>query len=117
MVLRIQALKQVCEPCKKISSKISSFLIYIIFNNYIESIYLGIGANAGDTTGLYQKHQGPLLLPMKVKVLVTELCLTLCDPMDYSSPGSSVHGILQTRILEWVDISFSRESSQPRDQT
>ena len=38
----------------------------------------------------------------------------LCDPMDYSPPGSSVHGILQARILEWVAIPFSRESSQPR---
>ena len=42
---------------------------------------------------------------------------TLCDPMDCSPPGSSVHGILQARILEWVAISFSRESSWPRDQT
>ena len=42
---------------------------------------------------------------------------TLWDPMDYSSPGSSVHGILQARILELVAISFSRESSQPRDRT
>ena len=40
----------------------------------------------------------------------------LCDHMDYSSPGSSVHRILQTRILEWVAISFSRGSSRPRDQ-
>ena len=39
-------------------------------------------------------------------------CLTLCDPMDYSPPGSSVHGILQARILEWVAIFFSRGSSQ-----
>ena len=51
----------------------------------------------------------------KVKVLVAQLCLTLCDPMDCSPPGSSVHGILQARILEWVAISFSRGSSQPRD--
>ena len=43
-----------------------------------------------------------------VKVLVTQSCLTLCDPMDYSLPGSSAHGILQARILEWVAISFSR---------
>ena len=41
-----------------------------------------------------------------------QLCLTLCNPMDYT-----VHGILQARILEWVAISFSRGSSQPRDQT
>ena len=45
-----------------------------------------------------------------VKVLVTQSCLTLCDPMDCSLPGSSVHGILQARILEWVAIPFSRGS-------
>ena len=38
---------------------------------------------------------------------VTQLCLTLCDPMDCSLPGSSVHGILQARVLEWVAIAFS----------
>ena len=43
-------------------------------------------------------------------------CLTLCNPMDCSLPGSSVHCILQARILEWVAISFSRVSSQPRDR-
>ena len=48
---------------------------------------------------------------------VTQLYLTLCDPMDCSPPGSSVHGILKARILERVAISFSRGSSQPRDQT
>ena len=52
-----------------------------------------------------------------VCVLVTQSCLTLCDPMDYSLPSSSVHGILQAKILEWVAIPFSRESSQPADQT
>ena len=44
-------------------------------------------------------------------------CPTLCNPMDYSPPGSSVHEILQARILEWVAIFFSRGSCQPRDQT
>ena len=44
-------------------------------------------------------------------------CLTLCNPLDCSPQGSSVHGIFQARILEWVSISFSRESSQPRNQT
>ena len=48
---------------------------------------------------------------VKVKVLVTQLCLTLCDPMDCSLPGSSVHGILQARILEGVVIPFSKGSS------
>ena len=49
--------------------------------------------------------------------LVAKSCLTLCSPMDCSLPGSSVHGILQARIPEWVAISFSRGSSQFRDQT
>ena len=53
----------------------------------------------------------------KVKVLVTQSSPTLCNPMDCSLPGSSVHGILQARILEWVTIPFSRGSSQPRDHT
>ena len=48
---------------------------------------------------------------------VAQSCLTLCDPMDCSLPESSVHGIFQTRILEWVAISFSRRSSRPRDRT
>ena len=50
-------------------------------------------------------------------VLVTQSCPTLCDPTDSSPPDSPVHGILQARILEWVVISFSRGSSQPRDWT
>ena len=48
---------------------------------------------------------------------VTQSCPTLCDPMDCSLPGSSLHGILQARVLEWVDISFSRGSFRPRDWT
>ena len=48
-------------------------------------------------------------------VLVTQSCSTLCDSMDCSPWGSSVHGILQARIMEWVAISFSRGSPWPRD--
>ena len=48
---------------------------------------------------------------------VAQSCPTLCDPMDCSLPGSSVHGIFQAVILEWIAISFSRGSSQLRDQT
>ena len=48
---------------------------------------------------------------------VAQSCPTLCDPVDCSPPGSSIHGILQARILEWVAISFSRGSFRPRDQT
>ena len=46
---------------------------------------------------------------------LTQSCPTLCDPMDCSLPGSSVHGIFQAIVLEWIAISFSRGSSQPRD--
>ena len=52
-----------------------------------------------------------------VCVLVAQLCPTLCNPMDCSPLGSSVHGILQARILKWVAISFCRRSSQSRDGT
>ena len=56
-------------------------------------------------------------IPLKVKVLVSQSCPTLCDLMDCSPLGSSVHGMLQVRILEWVAVPFSRGSSRPRDQT
>ena len=52
------------------------------------------------------------LREVEVEVKAAQSCPTLCDPMDYT-----VHGILQARILEWVDIPFSSRSSQPRDQT
>ena len=48
---------------------------------------------------------------------ITQSCPTLCNPVDCSLPGSSDHGIFQARVLEWVAISFSRGSSQPRDRT
>ena len=46
---------------------------------------------------------------------VAQLCLTLCNPVDYSPPGSFVHGIFQAGILEWIAIPFFKGSSQPRD--
>ena len=55
---------------------------------------------------------GPFYL---LKVKVAQSCPTLCDPIDCSPQGSSVHGILQARILEWVAVPFSKGSSQPRD--
>ena len=53
---------------------------------------------------------------MCMYVLAAQSCLILCDPTDYSLPGSSVHGILQARVLEWVAIPFFRRSSWSRDQ-
>ena len=54
--------------------------------------------------------------PHKTEVLVAQSCPTLCEPKDCSPPSSSVHGILQARILEWVAMPSSRGSSQSRDQ-
>ena len=48
-----------------------------------------------------------------MKSEVAQLCLTLWDPMDYSLPGSSIHGVVQPRVLEWVTISFSRDLLNP----
>ena len=58
-----------------------------------------------------QRHH----FPDKSESKVIQPCLALCDPMNWGLPGSSIHGIFQTRVLEWVAISFSRGSSQPRD--
>ena len=61
--------------------------------------------------------QSPKVWFLKVQELVIQSCPTLCDPMDCSPPGSSVHGNPQARILEWFSLLFSRGSSPPRDQT
>ena len=58
-----------------------------------------------------------LLYILSVPCLVIQSCLTLCDPTDYSPPGSSVHEVFPARILEWVAMSSSRGSSPHRDQT
>ena len=60
-----------------------------------------------------RSYGGKSRLGKKGKVLVTQSCLTLCDPMDCSPPGSSAHGILQARVLEWVTMSFSRGLPEP----
>ena len=74
---------------------------------------------------LYQlSHKGsPLTSKLYINIQkvkereVAQSCPTPCDPLGCSLPGSSVHGIFQAIILEWIAISFSRGSSQPRDQT
>ena len=67
--------------------------------------------NVEEMDKFLEKYNFPKL---KVKV---KLCPTLCDPVDCNLLGFSVHGILQARILEWIAISFSRESSRLRDRT
>ena len=68
--------------------------------------------------GFLSYLQSPVEIPQSSFLCAQSLqsCPTLCDPMDHGPPGSSVHGILQARTLEWVAIPF-RGSSQPRDQT
>ena len=66
--------------------------------------------------GLHEVITALILINNKVKVKVTQLYPTLCDPLDYNLPGSSLHGIVQARVLEWIAIPFSRGSAQPRDR-
>ena len=60
---------------------------------------------------------GKFPLHYEKESVVTQSCPTLCNPMDYSPPGSSVHGVLQARILKWIAIPFFRKSSRPSDRT
>ena len=66
---------------------------------------------------LFYKNLSKHILLLNVKGLVTQSSLTLCDPVDWSPTGSSVHGILQAGILGWVAIPFSGGSARPRDRT
>ena len=81
-----------------------TFLRYWQANNIFKIKLLGVGSSTCQNIAWSE-------------VLVTQSCLTLCDPMDCSLPDSSDHGILQARLLEWVTMPSSRGSSQPRDWT
>jgi len=76
----------------------------------------------GNDLNKAEKHYLQLLRHLLQRLLseseseVTQSCPTLCNPMDCSLPGFSVHGIFQAKILEWGAISFSKGSAQPRDQ-
>ena len=89
------------------------------YHNIVKQLYTN--EKEKKKTFVFQKRKRlyslPILCPESVKVLVAQLCPTLCNPLYYNLPGSSVHGISQVRILEWVAISFSRESSWPRGRT
>ena len=106
----------------------------VIFLSYICRIFPK--SLSGDVVNiaslLYNPSSIVLILWLKVKNIffilwkknfigyacaVAELCLTLCDSMDCSPPGFSVHGVFQVRILEWVAISYPRGSFWPRDPT
>ena len=79
----------------------------------IDFIFLGSKSTADGDAAM--KLKDACSLEGRKEVLVAQLCPTLCDHMDCSPPGSFVHEIFQARILEWVAISFSKGSSQPRD--
>ena len=91
---------------------------YLIELNNSSSIILN---ESGDNGKKYIKavycHLAYLTYMQSVCVLVSQSCPTVCDPIDCGPQCSSVHGILQARILEWVAIPFSKGSSWPRDWT
>ena len=90
-----------------------SHMLHLLVNNFLRSVLVWFPNSMGNRVCF-----SPLLLSVIICCCcVRILCLTLCDPMDCSPPGSSVHGILQARVLEWVAMPSSRGSSQPRDQT
>ena len=82
-----------------------SFKLHIISDSC--SVFIGKGEDQHKASHMFTE----------VKEKVVQSRPTLCDPMECSLPGSSVHGILQARILEWVAVPFSGRSSQPRDRT
>ena len=81
---------------------------------HCKAVILQLKINLKKKKKINKNHPICIILS-KVKVLVAQSCPTLCDPMNCCLPGSSVHGILQARILEWDAIPFSKGSSQPRD--
>ena len=77
----------------------------------------GLGCFCCRWIAIYWIYLRPPVFLLYVCVLVTQSCPTLCDPMDCSLTGSSVPGVLQARILDWVAMPFSTGSSWPRHQT
>ena len=102
-------------------ASLAYFLRYIVFKSYKSSGQMPHCEDEQFHSSLSDALQGCFgrvsSWQLFLSVLVIQSCLTFHDPMDCSPPGSSVHGSLQARILEWVAIPFSRESSWPRDGT
>ena len=86
-------------------------------NTGLEEAQAGIKIGGKNINNLRYVDDPILMAESESESEVAQSCLTLYDPVDCSLPASSVHGILQARILEWVAISFSRGSSRPRDRT
>ena len=79
--------------------------------------YTQYASKFGKLSSGHRTRKGQFSFQSQRTCVVSQSCLTLCDPVDCNLPGSSIHGILQARILEWVAISFSKGSSRPRDWT
>ena len=89
--------------------------VWKMVDKYISGYTSHLVVPGGKTSSVSRKVMTDIF--MKGKVLVAQSCLTLCDSTDCSPPGSSVHGILQARIREWVATPSSRGSSPPRGCT
>ena len=86
--------------------------VFIIFPSWIIVLGSRVHSCIVSNSKTYASNISPLTWTWKKESEVAQSCPSLCDPVDCSPPGSSVHGILQARILEWVAISFSRGPSQ-----
>ena len=105
-----------CSVCPLCSLPFQPYCLQLPLENFyvlLSPVTLPWGGWAASFLSIVQAIPKPNMSSVKV----TQSCPTLCDPMSDSRPGSSVHGILQAGILEWVVILFSRGSSQPRDRT
>ena len=105
------------------TQRITKIGMFNTFTNFVMQIHKVPAHKSTDVkTHLYvlKTHQSPHLFYIAFACMGAKLlqsCLTLCDTMDCSPPGSSIHEISQARTLEWVAIPFSRGSSRPRDGT
>ena len=111
--MKVKSASEVAQSCPTLSDPMVCSLpgssIHGIFQARVLELH-GVNQNSSPSH-LSRKPGSPGLAPFPVcEVKIAQLCLTLCDSMDYI-----VHGILQARILEWIASPFSRESSQPRD--
>ena len=98
---------------------VKNFNAILVFLSFVGNLHLPIWKSVGSSfcpsvSCVLKFHDNRS--EKSVKVLVIRSCPTLCDPMDCSLPGSSIHGTLLARILEWIVIPFSRGSSQPRTE-
>ena len=119
-VVRTQKFNSNFQGIKKLSlSKINTFILYLMQSLFSFPRPENSSKNKVCTCVFsFTLLSSPsTIMIMKMKVLGARSCSTLYDPMDCSPAGSSVHGVLQARILGWVATSFSRGSSQPRDWT